>query len=161
MIISIIVATADNNVIGKGNKMPWHMPEDLKRFKTLTVNKPVIMGRHTFLSIGKPLINRTNIIVSSQPSFYIQGCITASSIEDALNKVSHCEDVFIIGGSRIYNQAMDIAHRIYLTRICAKIDGDTFFPVIDNTKFKMVEKIDFPSNEKNPYPYSFLTYFNI
>ncbi len=125
---SIIVAMTENYVIGKDNKLPWHIPEDLKRFKKITLGKPVIMGRKTFESIGHPLINRTNIVLSKDKSFKADGIIIANSIADALALSPETDEVFFIGGAKVFEEAYDIVDNIYLTLIHYPFEGDTFFP---------------------------------
>ena len=142
MIISIIVAVAENNVIGKGNKLIWHISEDLKRFKQLTTGHHIIMGRKTYESIGKPLPNRTNIIITRDSQFTAQGCIIANSLENAFEIASNDTEVFIIGGGEIYRQAIPFADKIYLTKIHAEFKGDTYFPPLnpDEWTFESTEK---------------------
>lgn len=136
--ISIIVACDENRGIGKNGKIPWHIPEDLKRFKKITMGHPVIMGRKTFKSIGKPLAGRTNIIITRDRKFKIPNCITVHSIKEAIDKAKKLdkEEVFIIGGAQIYKQAMVFADRLYLTKVKGNYDADTFFP--DYSKFSKV-----------------------
>lgn len=154
-IISIIVATALNNCIGLDNDLPWHIPADLKRFKEITIGKPVIMGRKTFQSIhdrlGKPLPDRTNIIVS-RSGFDANGTITAPDIETAIEKAKETgtDEIMIIGGAQIYDLALPHANRLYLTRVHTNVDGDAFFPPIDQTKWKEISKEDFPAGETHP-----------
>ena len=128
MSISLVVAKSKNNVIGKDNKLPWHLPADLQHFKNITINKSIIMGRKTFESIGKPLPNRRNIIISRNRHFIASGCEIFSSIDNALNAAKKESEIMIIGGENIFAQTIDRADRIYLTVIDAEFDGDTFFP---------------------------------
>lgn len=149
--INIIVAHNLKNVIGKDNKLIWKQSSDLKRFKLLTTNKCVVMGRKTYDSIGKPLPNRKNIILSRHP-IKIEGCQVVSSIDDILNIK---EDIFIIGGGEIYEKFLPYAHKIYLTKIYNDSDGDTLFPEIDSTW--NTENIEhYKKDEKNEYDYSFI-----
>jgi dihydrofolate reductase len=127
MIISIIAAVARNRVIGVNNQLPWHLPEDLQYFKKLTMGKPIIMGRRTHESIGKPLPSRQNIIVT-RSNLTFPGCETAQSIECALDIANGVEEIFIIGGAQIYKTALPLAHRLYLTEIDIEVEGDTYFP---------------------------------
>lgn len=154
MIISFVVAKSKNNVIGKNNKLPWHLPADLQHFKNLTMNKPVIMGRKTFDSIGKPLPNRRNIIISRNKHFIAKGCEIFSSIDDALNAVKNEPEVMIIGGENIFSQTLNKANRIYLTVIDAEFDGDTFFPALNN-QWKLISEEKHLSDEKNQLAYRF------
>lgn len=143
--ISIIVAVAENGVIGGGNKLLWHIPDDLKRFKQITSGHSVIMGRKTFESIGKPLPNRRNIVISRNPNIDIQGVEVANSLEDALAMTQNETEVFIIGGGEIYKQALPLASKLYLTRVHKKYEGDTDFPEIVEHDWRLVY-----SEEKNP-----------
>jgi dihydrofolate reductase len=128
MIISIIAAVSNNNVIGKDNKLPWHLPGDLKRFKELTTGHTIIMGRKTFESIGRPLPSRRNIVVTRNKDYKADGVEIIHSIKEALDLVKNEDEVFIIGGEEIYKLALPMANKIYLTRINKEYDGDAFFP---------------------------------
>ena len=129
---SIIVATSENGVIGVDNKLPWYLPEDLKRFKKLTENNVVIMGRKTYESIGKPLPNRFNIVISRNKDLTIPGCLVVNSLEKALYKAGSDKKVFIIGGGEIYRQSLEYVDKIYLTKVHINVEGDTTFPNIDD-----------------------------
>ncbi len=156
MTISIIVAAAENNVIGKDNDMPWRLSADLKRFKKLTMGHHIIMGRKTFESIGKPLPGRTSVIITRNKDYRQDDCIVAHSLEEAFKMVED-EEVFIIGGGEIYNMAFDIADKLYLTRVHATLEGDTCIPEINNN-WEEVECEKFLKDEKNQYDYSFIDY---
>ena len=156
MSVTILVAASDNGVIGANNKLPWHLPADLKRFKELTMGHPIIMGRKTFESIGKPLPGRTNIVVTRQKEFQACGCMTVHSLEDALLYCEDAQEAFIVGGAEIYRQALPFADRIYLTRVHRNFDGDTFLFDLDPATWKETSRQDFPADSKNPNPYSFL-----
>jgi len=156
MIVSIIVAIGENNAIGKNNQLLWHMPADLKYFKTKTSGHTIIMGRKTFDSVGKPLPHRRNIVVTRQ-DIKIEGCEVVKSIDDAIALCKGEDEVFIGGGAEIYRQAMDKTDRIYLTIIHKMFDADTFFPEIDFTKWVETEHEDHQADEKNKLPYSFIT----
>ena len=156
MIVSIIVAIAENHAIGKNNQLLWHMPNDLKHFKDITSGRTIIMGRKTFDSVGKPLPRRRNIVVTRQ-DITIPGCEVVKSIEDGLALCKDEDEVFIGGGAEIYKLAMHLTDRIYLTIIHKSFDADTFFPEIDKTEWKEVKREDFEPDEKNPLPYSFIT----
>ena len=136
--ISIIAAIGKNRELGKDNQLLWHIPEDLKRFKKLTLNHPVIMGRTTYESLGKPLPDRTNIVVSRNQKLKIKGCQIANSLEEAINKAKMIDryEIFIIGGGQIYREAINLADRLYLTIINASSPADTFFP--DYSGFKKI-----------------------
>lgn len=136
MRISIIAAMAKNRVIGYRNALPWHLPEDLRHFKALTMGHAILMGRKTFESIGKPLPGRTSIVVSRNPEFVFPGVKTASSIEAAISLCNGEEEIFFIGGGELYGQAMPVADRIYLTEIQRDYEGDAYFPEIDASKWR-------------------------
>jgi len=146
VLVSIIAAMARNRVIGKDGKMPWHLPGDLKRFKKLTTGHIVIMGRKTYESIGKPLPNRTNIVVTGKADYDVSQAVVVHSLETAISRarqISEChgppKEIFIIGGAKIYEQTMDFADRIYLTHIDAIFEGDTYFPEIDGKIWELTE----------------------
>lgn len=158
MKLSIIVAVAENGVIGHNNQLIWHLPEDLKMFKRLTSGHPIIMGRKTFESIGKPLPNRTSIIITKNPEFQIEGCITVHSLEEAIEAANEIEEneSFIIGGAEIYRLALPFADTIYLTEVHHTFEGDTFFPAIDKDIWEEVNRTDHDIDEKHLYKYSFV-----
>ncbi len=153
--IKIIVATSKNRVIGDSNKLIWHLPADLKRFKEITTGHPIVMGRKTYESIGRPLPNRRNIIITKDINYNVDGCEVVNSIEEALLLTNN--DCFIIGGGEIYKQTLPLASQIYLTLVDEEFDGDTYFPEIDKAWFLSSEE-KFQSDEKNPHNYSFMTY---
>jgi dihydrofolate reductase len=158
MIISIVVAAATNNAIGKNNQLLWHLPNDLQFFKNTTWAMPVIMGRKTFESVNKPLPGRFNIVITRQADWKMDGVIVAANLEDAINKAAatNCKEAFVIGGGEIYKEAMDITHNIYLTRVQAVIeDADTFFPVIDESKWMIADSESFDADAKHAYAYKF------
>lgn len=157
-LVSIIVAAAENNAIGKDNKLLWRLPDDLKFFKQTTSGHPVIMGRKTYESLGKPLANRHNIIITRQPDYHAEGTEVVNSLRDALALCQDEQEVFIVGGAEIYRQALPVTDKIYLTRVHAALDGDTFFPVLDNHIWQLVSKDSRMADEKHPYSYSFLIY---
>ena len=156
MKISLIVAMANHRVIGKGNALPWHLPADLRHFKATTMGHPIIMGRKTHESIGRPLPGRTNIVVTHKRDFRAEGCVVVHSLHEALQAAGEADEVFIMGGASLYEQALPLADRIYLTRIDADIDGDTYFPEIDWTEWQEIERQAFQPDAKNPHAYSFL-----
>lgn len=158
MIISLIVATDENNGIGKDNQLPWHLPADLKYFKTLTTGHPIIMGRKTFESIGKVLPNRRNIIVSRQEKYTAEGAEVVPSLEDAFLLCENEEEVFIIGGAQIFEHSLTYADVLYLTLINHRFDADTFFPEIDKKIWKELESTSHEADEKNKYSYTFIKY---
>ncbi|MCC8197557.1 MAG: dihydrofolate reductase [Tannerellaceae bacterium] len=161
--ISIIVAIAENNAIGKNQDLLWHLPNDMKRFRHLTTGHPVIMGRKTFESLPKgALPNRKNIILTSVPEHGFVDCFACESMDDALDLCANQGEVFMIGGAMVYKQALEIADKMYITLVQHTFeDADTFFPEIRYAEWKEVEREDFPADEKHAYPYSFLTYERI
>jgi len=154
--ISIIVAVANNNVIGKDNDLIWHLPRDMKHFKETTTGHFIIMGRKTFESNGRPLPNRTNVIITRDKEFNAEGCVVVHSLEDALEKAKDDPEAFIIGGGVIYKMALPIVDRIYLTKIHHAFEGDTFFPKLDMNEWDEVSCQDFEPDEKNKYPFSII-----
>ncbi|NIG53697.1 dihydrofolate reductase [Chitinophaga sp. Cy-1792] len=155
--ISIIVAAAENNAIGINNQLPWRLPDDLKYFKNTTTGKPIIMGRKTFESLGKPLPNRPNIVITRQPDYEPQGVIVVDSLQAALDSANTFEgsELFITGGAQIFDIAMPLVQRIYLTRVYAVVEGDAFFPEIDGNIWKLVSEDRREADEKNQYPFAF------
>lgn len=156
MIISIIAAVADNMIIGNNNSLPWNLPADLEYFKKNTLGKSVIMGAKTFESIGKVLPNRKNIILSFDKDYKAEGCVTVTSIEEALKEVGENEEVMIAGGASIYKQFLPLANKLYLTFIHHDFEGDTYFPEFDINQWKEAKRIDNKADGKNPYDYSFV-----
>jgi dihydrofolate reductase len=157
--ISIIVAIARNMAIGKNNELLWHIPADLKRFKQITLGHQVIMGRMTYLSLPKrPLPNRTNIVITDKPDETFEGCLTVHSIQEAYNLCMEQEESFIIGGGSVYRQFLPMATRLYLTLVDKDFEADTFFPEIDTSHWKLIEKTDCGPDEHNDFSYSFLVY---
>ncbi|MFB9859847.1 dihydrofolate reductase [Salinicoccus siamensis] len=155
MMISLIVAYADQSVIGFKNKMPWHLPEDLKHVKQLTEGNTIVMGRKTFESLGRPLPNRRNVVLTRDETFSAEG-IDVINHTDAINSLEG--KVFIFGGSTVYNQTMHLVEEMHITRIHRRFAGDTFFPDYDPSEWELVDKIEGIQNEKNRYPYEFLHY---
>lgn len=160
MIISAIVAMSRNRVIGKDNKIPWHLPADLKYFKKTTLNHHIILGRKCYESIGRPLPKRTNIIVTRNKKYEAEGCIIVGSIEEALefSRNQAQAEVFIVGGGQIYKQSMELWDKLYLTEVAIEAEGDIYFPeVIDEQWFVVSEEL-YVSDKKNPYDYIFKVY---
>jgi dihydrofolate reductase len=157
MIVSIVVAMSKNNVIGHNNELIWHLPADLKHFKEITTGHYIIMGRKTFESIGKPLPNRTSIVITRNKDYKIEGCIMANSLQDAIEKAAGQDEVFIIGGAEIYRQSMDWVDKIYLTQVDADFEGDAKFPLINFEKWKIISNIANNKDKKNIFNYNFLT----
>jgi len=160
--MSMIVAMAENRVIGKDNAMPWHISSDLKYFKSTTMGKPVVMGRKTFQSIGKALPGRVNIVITRDTSFTADNVITAHSLEMACDVAANMamtkglDEYMVIGGAQIYELAMPQADRLYLTRIKGEVDGDAFFPEIDETQWIEYAAESFKAAEKDSHDYSFI-----
>jgi dihydrofolate reductase len=157
MRVAIVVAATDDGVIGKGNALPWRLPDDLKYFKAITLGKPVIMGRRTFESIGKPLPGRTNIVISRKKGFEAIGCITVTSIDAALLAAGDVSEICVIGGGEIYRQILPRTDTIYLTRVHAEVDGDVFFPPLDAGHWREVRRDDHPTDERHIFPFTFVT----
>ncbi|MBL0181598.1 MAG: dihydrofolate reductase [Chitinophagaceae bacterium] len=158
--ISLIVAAAENNAIGKNNQLLWHLPNDLKFFKNTTWGMPVVMGRKTYESVNKPLPGRFNIVITRQADWKAEEVIVATDLTDALKKAgeTNCKETFIIGGGEIYKQGIEIADKIYITRVHAVLDGDTFFPAIDEAKWALAASQDFAVDDKHAFAYSFQTW---
>ncbi len=157
-IISIIVAMANNRVIGKDNKMPWHLPADLQHFKKVTLGKPIIMGRKTYESIGRPLPGRKNIVISRNADYELEGCETATSVKSAFELVKDEEEIFIIGGGYLYSELLNQADKLYLTFIDLDVDGDTQFPDYAQLNLKETKREKHHKDEKNPYDYEFVDF---
>lgn len=155
--ISLVVAMAHNRVIGKSNAMPWHLPADLKHFKKITSGKPVVMGRKTFESIGKALPNRRNIVISRNADYIAPGCELVNSLSSALSLVADQPEVCIIGGAQIFQEALPMADRLYLTFIDLDVEGDTFFPQWDPTQWKEISRETLPADAQNAYSLEFVT----
>lgn len=152
--LSIIVAVAQNGVIGDKNSLLWHISEDLKYFKSLTSGHPVLMGRKTYESIGRPLPNRTNVVISRQ-EIEIPGCRVVHSFEEAIGLFSADEELFVIGGAQIYAEALPHAGRLYLTRIFHDYEGDTRFPSWSEDEWRLVSSDSFPRGKEYPWPFAF------
>lgn len=158
MKISIIVAVADNGVIGSDNQLIWHLSDDLKNFKKITSGHIIIMGRKTYESIGRPLPNRTNIILSRIKNYDVEGCIVFHSLDEALtfSRERGEEEVFIIGGEAVYNAAYEIADKLYLTKVHASPEGDAFFKQIRFEHWNQISKVYIPKNDQNDFEYEML-----
>jgi len=159
MTLSIIAAVSDNDVIGRGNRIPWRQSTDLKRLKSLTMGHHMLMGRKTFQSLERPLPGRTIIVITRDPNFRADGVLTAHSLERAIDLAGLDSEPFIAGGSQIFEQALHRADRMYLTRVHTEIEGDAFFPEFDDvTEWILIDSEHCEADEKNEFPYSFLTY---
>ncbi len=156
----MIAALAKKQVIGKNNLMPWHMPADLAHFKRVTLGKPVLMGRKTFESIGRPLPGRRNLVISRNPDYQAEGIEVVGSVEAALALLagSSVEELMVIGGGHLYAEMLPRADCLYLTRIDLAVEGDTRFPAFDDGQWQRVDCESHPADEKNPHPYSFETW---
>lgn len=151
-IIAIIAAMAQNRVIGNNNTLPWHLPADLKHFKALTTSHPIIMGRKTFDSIGRPLPNRQNIVITRQTNWHAPGVDVANSIEDAISLCKDKQKIFIIGGAQIYQQAFRVANYMHLTIIEGKFSGDAYFPEYPQNQWMEIKRESHPADPKNKTP---------
>ncbi|MBN1205741.1 MAG: dihydrofolate reductase [Myxococcaceae bacterium] len=158
MRLSAIVAMAANRVIGVGNQLPWRLPADLARFKRLTLGHTLVMGRKTFESIGRPLPGRTFIVVTRQQGYAPQGVKVAHSVDEALALAQGDDEVFIAGGAELYAQTMGRLDRLYLTRLERDFPGDTYFPEVDLSSWKLIEEEHHPASGPEALPFSFLTY---
>lgn len=156
MTLSIVVAMARNRVIGRDNDLPWRLPEDLKRFKALTMGKPIVMGRKTFESIGRPLPGRTTIVVSRQAGLQIPGCVVADSIDAAIRAADGTPEIMLVGGAQLYSEALPRVNRIYLTRIHADVEGDTLFPLLDPTEWRETVVGTHAADERHAYAFTYV-----
>jgi dihydrofolate reductase len=158
MKIAIIVATDNNRLIGKDNDLPWKLSADLKYFKQVTMGKPLIMGRKTHESIGRPLPGRKNIIITRDQTFNADGCVVVNSIEAALAECSDAEEVMVMGGASLYEQFLPKADKLYLTKVDAELTGDTWFPEWQLIQWTELQREDHQADEKNEFDYSFIVY---
>ena len=158
--VTIIAAIANNNALGKDNDLIWHLPADLKRFKKVTSGHHILMGRNTFESIGKPLPNRTTVIITRNKNYKVEGCIVVDSIEKAIAISKSDAQIFIIGGAQIYKQAMEsnLVDQLDITQVHHSFEADVYFPEIDTEKWQETSREDFSSDEKNAFNYSFVSY---
>ena len=157
MLLSLIVAASENNVIGKNNDLPWRLPDDMKYFKNTTWGMPIIMGRKTYESMkNEPLPGRVNIVLTRQTNWKAAGAVVVHNLNDAFFVAgdADCKEVFIIGGGEIFNETIKKADRIYMTRVHTLVDGDIFFPEMDNKKWKLVSKRDCFADARHQYDYS-------
>lgn len=153
-----IVAMDENGLIGKNNQLPWHLPADLKHFKAITTGHPIIMGRKTYESIGRPLPNRTNIVVTKDPEYHATGCIVVTTIDEAIQQAAAAstDKAFIIGGSTIYQQTMDRIDRLYMTIVHHAFEGDTYLNNFNLSDWKEITRVDHTADETNAWDYSFI-----
>lgn len=159
MTVSLIAAVSDNDVIGRDNKLPWRQSADLKRFKALTQGHHFLIGRKTFDSLDMELPGRTIVVITRDAGFAGDGILVAHSVESAIDLAALDSEIFIGGGSQIFEQSLHLADRMYITRVHAEIEGDAFFPEFDDvTEWSLVDSEHYEADGKNQYPYSFLTY---
>lgn len=156
MKISIIVAMASNRVIGLNNQMPWHLSADLKKFKKITMGSPILMGRKTYESIGRPLPGRSNIIISRNPAYQQEGCLVFDDIDKAIVSCQEYDEVFVIGGATFYEAMLPQANILYLTQIHAEFKGDTFFPIINKQEWTEISREDVSNDQSVDFDYSFI-----
>lgn len=157
--ITIVVAMGLNNEIGANNQLLWHLPKDLKHFKEITTGHPIIMGRKTYESIGKPLPNRTNIVVSTKKDWFEEGILIVGSLKEAIKFAKKMdEEIFIIGGGNIYEQTIDLAEKLEVTQVNAELKADIFFPKINPKIWNKTNEVSHEKDEKNEYDFSFQTY---
>jgi len=162
--LAVIVAAAENGVIGRNNALPWHLPQDLRYFKRVTMGKPIVMGRKTFESIGRPLPGRTNIVITRNPDFAAEGVRVVGSLDEALRLagdialIDGAQELVVIGGAGIYKAAIPRADRLYITEVHASVEGDAFLPEIDWAHWHEVGRERHAASGPNPYEYSFVVY---
>lgn len=161
MVLSIIVAAAENNVIGRDNGLVWRLSADLKRFKALTTGHTILMGRKTYESVGKALPNRRNIVISRNPDYRAEGCEVVLGVEEALELTKGEDEVFVTGGGTIYKELWDKADKLYLTVVHQECEGDTVIPPVDPGKWKEVSREEHQADEKNECDYTFINYERI
>lgn len=159
--ITLIAAAAENNALGKNNDLLWHLPDDFKRFKQLTSHHYIIMGRKTFESFPKPLPYRTHVIITRQKNYHFEGCIVVSSLKEAIATAPKDQTVYVIGGGEIYQQAIEIADCIELTRVHTQLEADTFFPEIDLSEWQLTFEAFHPQDEKHQYSFTFQTFVRL
>ncbi len=154
-LVTLIVAVADSGVIGRDNTLPWHLPEDLKRFKRLTLGKPIVMGRKTFESIGRALPGRQNIVVTREPSYQREGVTVVHGVDAALRACGEAAEIMVIGGSDLFRLFLPRAGRIHLTRVHGNISGDVMWPALDVREWEVVEREEFSADERHVYAMTF------
>jgi dihydrofolate reductase len=154
--VTLVVAVAANGVMGADNQLPWHLPADLKRFKELTWGRPIIMGRKTYESIGRPLPGRRNIVISRRPGLTLDGCIVVDSVEKAFESAADADEVAVIGGAEIFERTLPMADVIHLTRIHADVKGDIYFPKLDPTQWQETIVAEHPADDRHAYRFSFV-----
>jgi len=162
MKLTMIWAMSRNRTIGRTNALPWHLPEDMKYFKRVTMGKPIIMGRKTWESIGRPLPGRTNIVITRDPTYIAEGVKIVRTLDEAISLaqsialIDGADEAVVIGGAQIYALALPLAQRLYMTQVHAEVEGDAFFPQFDLTQWEELGREDFSASGQNPYDYSFV-----
>jgi dihydrofolate reductase len=156
-LLSLIAAMDRNRLIGSDNRLPWRLPADLAHFKKMTLGKPIVMGRRTFESIGRPLPGRTNIVLTRSSCLTVEGVLIAGSLDDALDLARGAAEVMVIGGGKVYEQALPQARRLYLTLVDGVFEGDSWFPEIDSALWREVDRSEHRADQQNPHDYSFVT----
>ena len=157
-LLSLIAAMDNNRLIGSNNALPWHLPADLAFFKRTTLGKPIVMGRKTYESIGKPLPGRRNIVVTRNRNYDAPGCDIVAGIDEAMRLCESVPEIMLIGGASLYQQSIDRANNLYITQIHHNFDGDTWFPEFDERDWRIESRTDFEADDKNIYPYSFVKF---
>jgi dihydrofolate reductase len=157
MRLTIVVAVSENGVIGTGNQLPWRLPDDLKHFKALTMGKPIIMGRKTYQSIGKPLPGRKNIVITRDPAWQADGCVVVDSLEGAFAAAEPADEVIVGGGGDLYTQLIDQVDTIHLTRVHVDLEGDVYFPTLDAEDWQSTSEERHAADERHPYAFTFET----
>jgi dihydrofolate reductase len=158
MIISLIAAMDHNRLIGNDNELPWHLPADFAYFRSVTMGKPILMGRKTFESIGRPLPGRTNIVLTRDVSLHIDGVVCVTDLDQAVEQAGEADELMVIGGSTIYEMLLPRADRLYITYVDGEFKGDAWFPVFSDADWARVESSSHPADEKNDYACEFVTY---
>lgn len=157
MLVSLIVAMDEDGVIGRDNALPWHLPDDLKRFKALTMGKPLLMGRKTFESIGKPLPGRLNLVLTRSAGWHHEGVVTVRSMEEALQRAGEASELVVIGGEEVFRLALPLARRIYMTDVHARVGGDARFAAFDRTAWQVTGHGTRPADERHAHAMTFST----
>lgn len=156
MDISIVVAMSSNAVIGRNGGLPWHLSADLKHFKSITMGRPIVMGRITHESIGRPLPGRENIILTRDDNYKAEGCTIINDLNDITSRFSEVEEIMIVGGSQLYAEILPLAKKLFITEVHAELEGDTYFPEFDRRQWREIERQAFKADEKNDFDYSFV-----
>ena len=159
MIVSLIIAVDENRGIGKENRLPWHLGRDINRFRELTMGHYLLMGRKTWESIGRPLVGRTSIVVTNNRQFFREDCVVVHSLKEGMQYADACgeTELFIVGGGEIFEQALPIADKVYLTQIHAIVQADVFFPEFDMRFWEDIDRVNYPSDANNQFPFTFVT----